>query len=357
MESNHLFSPLTLRSLTLRNRIGISPMCQYSSVEGHANDWHLMHLGARAAGGAGLVIMEATGVEARGRITAGDTGIWSDDHVKALKPIAAFIKQMGAVAAIQLAHAGRKASCDLPWKGGKPLTAEQGAWQTVGPSPIPFDTGWHTPAQATTADITTIIEAFKSAARRALAAGFQVAEVHGAHGYLLHSFYSPLSNQRTDSYGGSFEGRTRLIREVTAAVRSVWPDDLPVLVRISATDWTEGGWTIEDSISLAKQLKAAGADLIDCSSAGNTPKPNIPGGPVAGYQVPLSAAIRAGAATPTAAVGLITSAQQADEIIRAGKADLVLIARESLRNPNFPIDAARTLGVPAPIQNQYARAY
>ncbi len=332
-------------------------MCQYSSVDGHANDWHLMHLGARAAGGAGLVMMEATAVEARGRITSGDMGIWSDDHIKALSPVAAFIKQMGAVAAIQLAHAGRKASCDLPWKGGKPLTTEQGAaaWQTIGASAIPFDTTWHTPAEATVADIATIVAAFKSAAKRAYAAGFQVAEVHGAHGYLLHTFYSPLSNKRTDGYGGSFEGRTRLIREVTAAVRSVWPENLPVLVRISATDWVDGGWTIEDSVYLARQLKAAGADLIDCSSAGNTPKANVPVGP--GYQVALAAAVKSQADVPTAAVGMITDARQADDIVLSGKADLVLIARESIRNPNFPIDAARILGVPPPLQNQYARAY
>ncbi|MFO1055640.1 MAG: NADH:flavin oxidoreductase/NADH oxidase [Dongiaceae bacterium] len=359
----HLFDPLTLRSVTLRNRIGVSPMCQYSSTDGFANDWHLVHLGSRAAGGAGMVMIEAAGVEPRGRISPADLGIWSDAHVEFLARIVAFMRQQGAAAAIQIAHAGRKASTVPPWEAaaaGLPyrwLEPHEGAWETIGPSAIPFDTPAVAPKAMTADDIRTVVAAFAAAARRAAEAGFDIVEIHGAHGYLLHSFYSPLANKREDAYGGTFENRIRLILEVTRAVRQEWPEDKPLLCRISTTDWVEGGWTVEDSIALARRLKAEGVDLVDCSSGGNAAQARIPMG--AGYQVPAAEAVRRGAEVPTAAVGMITEPMQADEIVRNGRADLVLLARELLRDPYWPLRAALALhqAPQARVPFQYYRAW
>ncbi len=318
-------------------------MCEYSSRDGYANDWHLVHLGSRAVGGAGLVLTEAAGVEARGRISPSDLGIYLDEHVPMLRRITTFIEQHGAVPGIQLAHAGRKASTAVPWAGGDWLTPEQGGWRPiVAPSAIPFRDGAVVPEELDTAGIAGIVEAFRSAARRALAAGFKVAEIHAAHGYLLHEFYSPLSNKRTDNYGRSFENRIRLLLEVTSAVRAVWPESLPLFVRISASDWIEGGWTIEDSVKLSLRLKELGVDLVDASSGGNV-MARIPLEP--GYQVPFAEAIRAGAGIATAAVGMITEARQADAIVRSGQADMVLLARELLRDPYWPLHASLELGV------------
>jgi 2,4-dienoyl-CoA reductase-like NADH-dependent reductase (Old Yellow Enzyme family) len=352
---SQLFEPLTLRGVTLRNRIAVSPMCEYSSTDGFANDWHFVHLGSRAVGGAGLVLTEAAGVTAQGRISPDDLGIYRDEHVPELRRIAAFIEAQGAVPGIQLAHAGRKASTAVPWAGGNWLTPEQGGWRPIiGPSPLAFSDAAPVPEPLDQAGIAGIVEAFRAAARRALAAGFKVAEVHGAHGYLLHEFYSPLSNRRTDAYGGSFENRIRLLLEVTAAVRAEWPDQLPLLVRISASDWVEGGWTIADSVRLAGELKRLGVDLVDASSGGNLTTP-IPAEP--GYQVPFAAAIREGAGIPTGAVGLITQAKQADAIVGAGQADIVLLARELLRDPYWPLHAATELGVEIDYwPKQYLRA-
>ena len=348
-----LFSPLKIRDITLKNRIVVSPMCQYSSVNGFANDWHFVHLGSRAIGGAGLVFTEATAVSPEGRITPDDLGIWSDDHIGKLKEIVSFIHKHDSVAGIQLAHAGRKASCSSPWKGGKQLTGEQNGWQTVAPGDIPFIKGILPPEPLTKEGIKKVISDFVTAARRALAAGFRIIEIHGAHGYLLHEFLSPLSNNRTDEYGGSFENRTRMILEVVNAVRSVWPESNPLFVRISSTDWTEGGWTIEDSVKLAALLKGKEVDLIDCSSGGNIFHAKVPVGP--GYQVPFSQAIRA-TGIQTGAVGLITSAAQAEAILREDKADLVFMARELLRNPYFPLQAAKELGDEINWPEQYVRA-
>jgi len=352
----HLFDPLTLRGITIRNRIGVSPMCQYSAEEGFANDWHLVHLGARAAGGAGLVIAEASAVEARGRISPQDLGIWDDAHVEMLGRITHFIRSQGATPAIQLAHAGRKASTAQPWAGGGSVSAEQGGWQPVGASAIPFAEQYPTPTALTTAEVDAIVDAFRAAAVRADAAGFDVIELHAAHGYLLHSFLSPLSNQRTDHYGGSFENRIRLLLAVVDASRAVWPEEKPIFVRISCTDWVTGGWTIDESVELAHKLKAAGVDLIDCSSGGTLPNAKIPVG--AGYQTPFAERIRHEAAIATAAVGMITQPMQADELVRNGRADLVLLARELLRDPHWPIHAATLLHQRdrAPIPPQYARA-
>lgn len=352
-----LFDPFEVRGVTFRNRIGISPMCMYSATDGVPNDWHLQHLGSRAAGGAGLVIAEATAVEARGRISPYDTGIWNDQQAEAWQRIARFIAEQGAVPAIQLAHAGRKAGVARPWDGGRPLSDQEGGWPIVGASAIPFADGFRTPAELTIAEIQQLREAFRAAARRAVAAGFRAVEVHGAHGYLLHSFYSPLSNRRTDAYGGDFDGRTRLIREVTRDVRSVVGDAVALFVRLSCSDWTDGGWTIEHSVELARRLKQDGADLIDCSSGGNVPRARIAMGP--GYQVPFAAAIRRGAEIATAAVGLIVEPRHADEIVREGKADLVLLARASLRDAYWPIHAAQELSVPlkAIVPQQYERGY
>ncbi|MFZ2341136.1 MAG: NADH:flavin oxidoreductase/NADH oxidase [Bacteroidales bacterium] len=348
-----LLSPLTIRNITLKNRIVMSPMCQYSAKDGFANDWHMVHLGSRAAGGAGLIIAEATAVVPEGRITPGDLGLWSDEHVTALRRITGFIHGQGSVAGIQLAHAGRKASCAVPREGGKQLDLKNGGWETVAPSAIPFRPGERVPGKADEICIERIITGFREAARRALKAGFRVVEIHSAHGYLLHEFLSPLSNQRTDEYGGSFENRTRLLLQVTESVRSVWPEENPLFVRISSTDWREGGWNLEESIGLAYLLKNAGADLIDCSSGGNIHDAKIPDAP--GYQVPFAGAMRK-TGIMTGAVGLITSASQAEEILREEKADLILMGRELLRNPYLPLHAAKELGDDIQWPPQYLRA-
>jgi len=354
---SHLFEPFTLRGVTLRNRIGVSPMCQYSSQDGFANDWHLVHLGSRAAGGAALVIAEASAVEARGRISPQDLGIWDDAHVEMLARITHFIKSQGAVPAIQLAHAGRKASTARPWEGGGPVGRDQGGWQPVGASAIKFADNYQTPLALSSQEIGSICNAFRTAAIRANDAGFDWVEIHAAHGYLLHSFLSPLSNQRDDSYGGSFDNRIRLLLETARAMRTVWPEAKPLTVRISCTDWVEGGWTLEESIALAKRLKDEGVDLIDCSSGGTSPTAKVPVG--AGYQTPFAERIRREADIPTAAVGMITQPMQADEIIRNGRADVVLLARELLRDPYWPIHAAQTLHQRdhAALPPQYARAF
>ncbi|MGA1997282.1 MAG: NADH:flavin oxidoreductase/NADH oxidase [Bryobacteraceae bacterium] len=356
--SNHsslLFEPLRLRAVTLRNRIAVSPMCQYSAVDGFANDWHLVHLGSRAAGGAALVVMEATAVEPRGRISPFDTGIWKDAHVEFLSRIAGFLQSQGAVAGIQLAHAGRKAATARPWEGGRPVAESAGGWQPVAPSAVPFGDGDPAPHELSAAEIHRIVEAFRAAARRALAAGFQLVEVHAAHGYLAHQFLSPLSNRRQDQYGGSLENRMRFTLETVEAVRAVWPENLPLFVRISATDWVPGGWDIADSVELARRLKPLGVDLVDCSSGGSSPAQQIPLGP--GYQAPFAERIRREAGIPTGAVGLITTAQQAEQILSDEKADLVLLAREFLRDPYFPIHAARESGARLPAPVQYFRAF
>lgn len=354
---SQLFQPLTLRGVTLRNRIGIPPMCQYSAEDGFANDWHLVHLGSRAVGGAGLIIMEATAVTPEGRITPHDVGLWSDAHIEALRPTANFMLAHGAMPGIQLAHAGRKAGTARPWDGGKPLSDAAGGWDIVAPSAIPFDAGYRTPQAMDQAQIDGLTAAFKAAAVRALAAGFQFVEIHAAHGYLLHSFHSPITNQRTDAYGGSFENRVRLTLEITREVRAAWPDDLPLAVRLSCTDWIEGGWTLEESIALARLLKAEGVDLIDCSSGGIAPGIKVPA--TAGYQVQFAEAIRRETHLPTAAVGLITEPAHAEEIVRDGCADIVLLGRKSLRDPYFPQRAAREL-TDAPMElvpPQYWRAH
>lgn len=352
---SQLFDPFTLRGVTLRNRIGVSPMCQYSANDGFANDWHLVHLGSRASGGAGLVIVEATAVEARGRISPQDLGLWQDEQIEMLARINHYIKSQGAVPAIQLAHAGRKASTAQPWQGGGPVAPDAGGWQPVGASAIPFDKPYPIPAELSQAEISAIVAAFRAAALRSETAGFDWIEIHGAHGYLLHSFLSPLSNQRTDHYGGSFENRIRFMLETVQAIRAVWPAAKPLTVRLSCTDWLSGGWTIDESVELARRLKDEGVDLIDCSSGGAAPGAQIAIG--AGYQVPFAERIRREANLPTAAVGLITSAAHADEIVRNGRADLVLLARELLRDPYWPLHAAKTLHQPLPVPPQYARAF
>ena len=349
-----LFEPLKLRGLTLRNRFAVSPMCMYSSEDGFANDWHLVHLGSRAAGGAGLVIVEATAVLSEGRITPKDVGLWSDDHIEPLARIARFVHSQGAVAGIQLAHAGRKASCDAPWKGGKALNAAEGGWQVFGPSPIAFGPDSPTPVALTKEGIENVIAAFEAAARRALKAGFKLIEIHSAHGYLLHEFLSPLSNERTDDYGGSLENRMRLVLQVAERLRAIVPEELPLFVRISATDWAPGGWDGAQSVELAKRLKLIGVDLIDVSSGGLIPTAKIP--MQKGYQVPFARRIRDEAEIRTGAVGLITDAEYANQIITGGDANLVLIAREFLRDPYFALNAERALGAEPhwPVQYGYA---
>ena len=353
----HLFSPLRLRDVTLRNRVGVSPMCQYSSPGGLATDWHLVHLGSRAVGGAGVVFVEATAVEPRGRISPDDMGLWSDAHAEPLARIARFVESQGAVPGIQLAHAGRKGSTAAPWRGGTPVADRDGGWPVVGPSAIPFSEGWRVPEALDANGIAQITRAFRAAAARARDAGFRFLELHAAHGYLLHSFHSPLSNRRTDAYGGGFENRVRFTIEVTQALRREWPDHLPLSVRLSCTDWMDRGWTLEESVRLASLLRERGVDLVDCSSGGNVPNARIPTAP--GYQVTFAEAVRRGAGIATAAVGLITGPMQADEIVRAGRADLVLLARAELRDPYWPLHAARVLGhaEAVPVPPQYLRGF
>jgi len=353
--SDGLFSPLEIREVRFRNRIAVSPMCQYSCVDGMASDWHLVHLGSRAIGGASLVMVEATAVEQRGRISLSDMGLWKDPQIQPLARIAHFIKAQGAVPGIQIAHAGRKASTDVPWKGAKPLTKGAGDWRPVAPSPLPFTPNHQIPIELSTQETGDIVTAFAECAERALTAGFEVLEIHAAHGYLINEFLSPLSNLRTDEYGGSFEHRTRFAREVIEAVRVEWPKGLPLFVRISALDWVEGGWTVDDSVALARLAKSLGVDLIDCSSGGNIPSAQIPVGP--GYQVPFAERIRRESEIATGAVGLITDPKQADAIIREGKADLVFLAREFLREPYWPVRAAIELGADPQVPPQYQRAY
>ncbi|HJV49345.1 MAG TPA: NADH:flavin oxidoreductase/NADH oxidase [Geothrix sp.] len=350
----HLFAPLTLRGLTLPNRIAVSPMCQYQAQEGLPTDWHLVHLGGLAQGGAGLVLTEAVAVLPEGRISPEDLGLWNDQQAEALAPTVRFIASQGAVPGIQLAHAGRKASTHAPWRGSGSVPISAGGWTPVAPSALPFEATWTVPTALDAEGLAGIRKAFVDATKRALAAGFQVVELHAAHGYLLHQFLSPLSNRRSDAYGGSFENRTRLLREVTADLRAVWPGDLPLLVRISATDWVEGGWDLDQSVALSKELKALGVDLVDCSSGGISPLAKIPLGP--GYQVPFAARIRADAGLPTGAVGLITEPDQAERILAEGSADLVLLARELLRNPRWPLHAGQVLGAEVPWPASYARA-
>ncbi|TGE21209.1 NADH:flavin oxidoreductase/NADH oxidase [Hymenobacter aquaticus] len=349
-----LFSPFTLRGVTFKNRITVSPMCMYSSTDGFANDWHLVHLGSRAVGGAGLIITEAAAVAPEGRITPDDLGIWKDEHLPELRRITAFLRAHGAVPGIQLAHAGRKASTYTSWKGSGVVPEAEGGWPTVAPSAVPFHAGQPAPIELNQEGIDKVIADFRAATVRALAAGFQVLELHAAHGYLLHEFLSPLSNARTDAYGGSFENRSRLLLQVVEATRAAWPAEYPLFVRLSATDWTEGGWTAADSVALAIILKDKGVDLIDCSTGGNVPAATIPVEP--GYQVPFAEQIRREAGIPTGAVGIITQAAQAEAIVASGQADLVLLAREMLRDPNFPLHAAKELGVDVVWPDQYARA-
>lgn len=350
----HLFDPLVLRDLRFDHRAFVSPMCQYSAVDGLPTDWHLVHLASRAVGGAALVFAEATAVTPEGRITLEDTGIWSEQHTAAFARITRAIHENGSVAGIQLAHAGRKASTVRPWSGTGAVSPEHGGWVPVAPSAVAFAADYAAPRALGVPEIGEIVAAFRAAARRALDAGFQVVEVHAAHGYLLHEFLSPLSNQRTDAYGGSFDGRTRLVLEVVAAVREVWPERLPVFVRISATDWADGGWNLEESIALVHKLAPLGVDLVDCSSGGLVSTARIPAGP--GFQTPFAAEIRRATGIPTGAVGLITSPHQADHIVRSGQADCVLLARELLRDPYWPLRAAAELGHKTSWPAQYLRA-
>ncbi len=350
-----LFDPLTIRGVTLRNRIGMSPMCQYSATGGMANNWHLVHCGSRAVGGVGLVIVEATAVTPQGRISAHDLGLWNDTHVEPLARIVRFAEEHGAIVGVQLAHAGRKASTRRPWEGADTAPPAEGGWEDVSaPSAVPFAEGHLVPQALDLSGIEGIVRAFTDAARRARAAGMRVIELHAAHGYLLHQFLSPISNRRTDRYGGSFENRTRLVRDVAQAVRAVWPEKLPLFVRLSATDWTDGGWDVPQTVELARLLKGDGVDLIDCSSGGNVPGARIPF--ASGYQVPFAEQVRREAGIATAAVGLITEAAQADEIIRSGRADLVLLARALLRDPHWPLHAAQQLEHAEPWPAQYLRA-
>lgn len=349
-----LFSPFTLKSITLKNRIVVSPMCMYSCIDGFASDFHLVHLGTRAMGGAGLIIQEATAVLPEGRISYADMGIWKDEHIEKLKEINQFIHEQGSVAGIQLAHAGRKASAETAWNGGRQIQEGANSWLPLAPSAIPFHEKDRTPKALSLEEIRLIVQAFKDAAKRSLQAGFKVLEIHAAHGYLIHEFYSPLSNFRTDEYGGSFDNRIRFLLEIIEAVQTEWPNDLPLLVRISATDWVEGGWTIEDSVRLSIRLKERGVDLIDVSSAANIPKAPIPVAP--NYQVPLATQIKQEADMPTAAVGLITGAQQAEDILQNNEADLIFMGRELLRNPYFPLQAAKELGADIAWPKQYERS-
>jgi len=349
-----LFAPFPIRHLTLANRIVVSPMCQYSSTDGFANDWHLVHLGSRAVGGAALVFTEASAVTPEGRISPQDLGIWNDAHVDSLARIVRFVHAQGAACGTQLAHAGRKGSTRRPWDGIRAIPVEEGGWQPVGPSDTAFSSTYPVPRALRLDEIPIIVDAFGQAAQRALRAGFDVVEIHAAHGYLLHEFMSPLVNTRTDAYGGSFDNRVRLCLEVAGAVRAVWPESLPVFVRISATDWKDGGWDVEQSIELARRLHGRGVDLIDCSSGGAVADAHVPLSP--GYQVPFASRIRKEAGLPTAAVGLITDARQAAAIVQRGDADCVFVARQMLRDPYWPLHAAHELGRNAAWPAQYLRA-
>jgi 2,4-dienoyl-CoA reductase-like NADH-dependent reductase (Old Yellow Enzyme family) len=350
-----LFDPLEIREVKFANRVFVSPMCQYSSENGYANDWHLVHLGSRAVGGAGLILTEATTVLPEGRISPQDLGIWEDGHMEMLSRIVGFIHEQGSIAGIQLAHAGRKASTSRPWEGHDAVPESEGGWtKVVAPSALKFSDTYPMPRALTRDGIQEVIEGFAAAARRACQAGFRVVEIHAAHGYLIHEFLSPLSNKRKDGYGGSFENRTRLCREVVAAVRSAWPKELPLFIRISATDWVESGWDIDQSVKLAGELKKIGVDLIDCSSGGNVPHAKIPVGP--GYQTAFAERIRRETGIMTGAVGMITDPVQAEHIIQTGQADAVILAREFLRDPYFPLRAARELDQPIAWPVQYLRA-
>jgi len=351
----HLFEPLRIRDLEFRHRIFVSPMCEYSSQDGFANDWHFVHLGSRAVGGAALVLTEASAVTADGRISPADLGVWKDEHIEPLARIFRFIEKQGSVPGMQLAHAGWKASTAEPWKGGGPVDASQGGWTpTWSASASPFTEGWQVPQALDENGIHSIARAFRDAARRALEAGAKVIEIHSAHGYLLHSFLSPISNRRSDDYGGPFQNRIRFLLQTVACVRETWPERYPLFVRISASDWEERGWTLEESVELARRLKELAVDLVDCSSGGIVAKPKIPVGP--GYQVPFAERIRREAGIRTAAVGMITSPTQADTVVRSGQADAVLLARELLRDPYFPLHAAQELGQEIAWPNQYLRA-
>lgn len=350
-----LFDPLPLRDVTLKNRIIVSPMCQYSSQDGFANEWHLVHLGSRAVGGAGLVFTEATAVTPEGRISPEDLGIWKDDHLEMLSRIVRFIDQQGSVAGMQLAHAGRKASQEQPWVGNKVLSPEEGGFRPIyAPSPLPFKASDPVPEELSEAGIARIVRAFGDAAERARRAGFRVLEIHAAHGYLLHTFLSPLSNRRGDQYGGPFDNRIRALMETVRSVRSRWPEKLPIFVRISATDWAEGGWDVDQSVELSRRLAQEGVDLVDCSSGGLAPGVKIPAGP--GYQAGFAERVRRDARIKTGAVGLIRSPEQAEHILRSGQADAVILARQLLRDPYWPLSAARALGVQVQWPVQYERA-
>jgi len=353
---SRLFSPLPLRGVTLRNRVGVSPMCQYSSHDGYAHDWHLVHLGQFAVGGAGLVMTEATAVVPEGRISPHDLGIWDDGHVEFLQRITRFVAAQGAVPGMQLAHAGRKASTKRPWEGTGAVAPADGGWANVmAPSAVAFGPTYPEPRALSLDGIATVVQAFRRAAERALVAGFRLLEIHAAHGYLLHQFLSPLANHRDDGYGGSLANRARLCLEVVAAIRAVVPDAMPLSVRLSATDWAEGGWTVEESVQLARWLREAGVDLVDVSSGGLASGQKIPIGP--GYQVPFARQVRDGAGVATAAVGLITEPAQAEAIVAGGDADIVLLARELLRQPHWPLLAAHALGAPIAWPSQYERAH
>ena len=351
---NNLFSHIKIRGVEIKNRIAVSPMCMYSAVEGIPGDWLVVHLGSRAVGGAGLIIQEATGVSPEARISPDDLGIWNDEQAEAYVRVNDFIKSQNCVPGIQLAHAGRKASMRSPLKGSGAVTPGNGGWQTLGPSADAFSPEYPVPKEMTKQDIRKVVGDFTKAAERSVSAGFKVIELHMAHGYLVHQFYSPLSNKRTDEYGGSFENRIRLAVEIARAVRNILPEDFPLIVRISSTDWTEGGWTIDDSVKLSEMLKKEGVDLIDCSSGGNVPAAKLPLGP--GYQIPFAERIKNETGILVGGVGLITSPEQADMIIRNGQADIVFLGREFLREPYWPLKAARTLKIDAPFPKHYERA-
>lgn len=353
MATNHLFSPLQLKNIILKNRIVVSPMCQYSAEDGFANDWHLVHLGSRAVGGAGLIISEAMAVSLEGRISPADLGIWKDEHIAPLRRITDFIHQQGSIAGVQLAHAGYKASSSIPWKGTSLVSPADGGWQPISPNEVLLSDKKSYSKEIDLTEIQRIIHDFKMAAKRAMEAGFKIIELHAAHGYLIHEFFSPLFNKRTDEYGGNFENRTRILIQIIDAVQEVIPADFPLFVRISASDWVDGGWTIEDSIRLSEVLKEKGIDLVDCSSGGFVAPKDIPIG--LNYQVPFAEAIKAKTGIKTGAVGMIVSAEQANEIITSGKADLVFLAREMLRNPYFPQNAAHELGFDIELPVQYLR--